>query len=269
MARNPDTMEERRGAWSRLLAVFNLVRAGDGSGWIRRRGGKLFNPAEFPFLQGQDSSEDHPTPAPLSDGCVLRVLDLLLTLDGERLSYRTLDVEQIGSVYETVMGFTVLVLPHPAIAIKSGKNNRTPVFVDLTALAGTKPAERVRFLKETTDRGQVPDGMARALAGATDAATLAEALRHIVDERGSPSGQLVVGGRPPLQPTDERRRTGSHYTPRTLTNPIVQHALAPTFARLGKDATPEQVLALELCDIAMGSGAFLVEACRQIAARRV
>ena len=25
----------------------------------------------------------------------------------ERLSYRTLDVEQIGSVYETVMGFTV------------------------------------------------------------------------------------------------------------------------------------------------------------------
>src|ERR1700733_2463603 len=90
MARNPDTMEERRGAWSRLLAVFNLVHAGDGSGWIRRRDGKLFNPAEFPFLQGQNAAEDHPVPPPLSDGCVLRVLDLLLTLDGERLSYRTL-----------------------------------------------------------------------------------------------------------------------------------------------------------------------------------
>ena len=32
-------------------------------------------------------------------------LSTLLILDGERLSYRTLDVEQIGSVYETMMGF--------------------------------------------------------------------------------------------------------------------------------------------------------------------
>ena len=35
--------------------------------------------------------------------------------------------------------------------------------------------------------------------------------------------------RPLLQPTDERRRTGSHYTPRSLTAPIVQHALEPAF----------------------------------------
>jgi hypothetical protein len=72
-----------------------------------------------------------------------------------------------------------------------------------------------------------------------------------------------------LQPTDERRRTGSHYTPRDLTHPIVLHALEPTFERLGVDATPEQVLEIKLCDPAMGSGAFLVEACRQLAARLV
>ncbi|HRQ83050.1 MAG TPA: N-6 DNA methylase, partial [Azospirillaceae bacterium] len=71
------------------------------------------------------------------------------------------------------------------------------------------------------------------------------------------------------QPTDERRRTGSHYTPRSLTAPIVLHALAPAFARLGKDATPEQVLDLKVCDPAMGSGAFLVEACRALASRLV
>lgn len=72
-----------------------------------------------------------------------------------------------------------------------------------------------------------------------------------------------------MQPTDERRRTGSHYTPRSLTEPIVRHALEPAFERLGDDARPEAVLALKVADIACGSGAFLVEACRQLAARLV
>uniref|UniRef100_UPI0022EA2E1C Eco57I restriction-modification methylase domain-containing protein n=1 Tax=Falsiroseomonas oryzae TaxID=2766473 RepID=UPI0022EA2E1C len=107
-----------------------------------------------------------------------------------------------------------------------------------------------------------------ALGTAADAAALAEALRPIVDERGSPHGP-VPPGTPLLQPTDERRRTGSHYTPRSLTEPIVRHALEPAFARIGQDAKPEAVLALKVCDPAMGSGAFLVEACRQIAARLV
>jgi hypothetical protein len=74
-------------------------------------------------------------------------------------------------------------------------------------------------------------------------------------------------GSPILQPTDERRRTGSHYTPRSLTAPIVKHALEPAFDRLGSDATPEQVLELKVCDPAMDSGAFLVEACRAIGER--
>jgi len=48
--------------------------------------------------EGQDKGEDEPAPAPVSDGCILRILDSLITVDGEKLSYRTLDVEQIGSV---------------------------------------------------------------------------------------------------------------------------------------------------------------------------
>src|SRR4051812_50059752 len=78
---------------------------------------------------------------------------------------------------------------------------------------------------------------------------------------------LKPSGAPLLQPTDERRGTGSHYTPRTLTEPIVRHALEPAFARLGEGATPDEVLDLKVCDPAMGSGAFLVEACRQIGTR--
>src|SRR5262249_30088451 len=68
-----------------------------------------------------------------------------------------------------------------------------------------------------------------------------------------------------LQPSDERRRSGSHYTPRLLTEPIVRTTLRPIFERLGPNPRPQQILDLKVCDPAMGSGAFLVEACRQSA----
>ena len=71
-----------------------------------------------------------------------------------------------------------------------------------------------------------------------------------------------------LQPSEERRRSGSHYTPRALTEPIVRTTLEPILARLrgedGRPPRPDQILDLKVCDPAMGSGAFLVEACRQL-----
>ena len=268
-ALHPDTMEERQGAWHRLLVLFRLVHAGDGTGWMRGRGGKLFNPAAFPFLQGQADPDDPVQVPPVSDGCVLRVLDGLLVLDGERLSYRALDVEQIGSVYETVMGFRAQPATGPSLALAAGKNNRTPVFVDLGKLAAVPGKDRLRWLKEQTERGKFPAKVEKALAAGQDADALAAALADVVDDRGSPGGRIWPTGTPILQPTDERRRTGSHYTPRDLTAPVVLHALQPAFDRIGPDAKPKAVLALKVCDPAMGSGAFLVEACRQLAARLV
>ena len=54
----------------------------------------------------------------------------------------------------------------------------------------------------------------------------------------------------------------------TLAEPIVRTALAPIFARLRAEGDgplrPEPILGLKVCDPAMGSGAFLVEACRQL-----
>lgn len=268
-ARHPDTIEERLGAWGRLLALFRLIHRGDHTGWIRARGGKLFDPDAFLFLEGRASPEEAPRVARISDGVVLRILDGLLTLKGERLSYRTLDVEQIGSVYETVMGFTVLRAAGPALAIRAGKHNRTPVFVDLAELAALKPEERLRRLKEGAQRGALTAKQQDAIKKAAGADAIAAALDGIVDERGSPDRRALPPGTPILQPTDERRRTGSHYTPRSLTEPIVRHALEPAFERLGPDARPEDVLDLKVCDMAMGSGAFLVEACRALAARLV
>jgi hypothetical protein len=165
------------------------------------------------------------------------------------------------------MGFTVEAASGQVLAIKAGNHNRTPVFVELEKLLAAKGKERIKFLKEEADRAQLSANVAKAIEAAKTIADLAGGLDPIVDERGSPKKHAAGTGTPLLQPTDERRRTGSHYTPRTLTAPIVEHALAPAFERLGPNATPEQILDLKVCDPAMGSGAFLVEACRALAIR--
>jgi hypothetical protein len=273
-ALNPDTMDERRGGWGRLLALFRLIHKGHPSHFVQARGGKLFDPDQFPFLEGRADPAAPPRVLAVSDGCLLRILHGLMTVQlkggtRERLSYRTLDVEQIGSVYETVMGFTVETAAGRALAIKAGKNNRTPVYVDLEKLVAAKGKDRIKFLKEEAERGSLSANVAKAVEAASTVADMASALDPIVDERGSPKKHAIAAGTPILQPTDERRRTGSHYTPRSLTEPIVRHALEPAFERLGPNATPEQVLDLKVCDPAMGSGAFLVEACRALAARLV
>ncbi|WP_235525111.1 MULTISPECIES: Eco57I restriction-modification methylase domain-containing protein [unclassified Sphingomonas] len=268
-ARHPDGMDERRGAWGRLLALFRLVERGHPSGFMQARGGKLFREAAFPFLLGQDGIDDLARVLPVGDGCILRVLDGLLLLDGERVAYRSLSVEQIGSVYETVMGFTVEAAGGAMLAIRAGKTNRVPVWVDLAALAAVRGGEREKWLKEATGRGTFPAAVAKGLRQAVDVAALVATLAPVVDPRASPRGSPVAAGTPILQPTDERRRTGSHYTPRSLTGPIVAHALRPAFDRIGPDARPSEVLDLKVCDPAAGSGAFLVEACRQLGQRLV
>lgn len=272
-ALNPDTMDERRGGWGQLLALFRLIHKGHRSHFVQARGGKLFDPDEFPFLEGRKAKDDQPRILNVSDGCILRILEGLMTLklrgqERQRLSYRTLDVEQIGSVYETVMGFTVEVARSSVLAIKAGKNNRTPVFVALDELLARKGKDRIKDLKENVGRS-LTAAQAKPVEAAKSVEELAVAFEGMVDDRGSPRHVMAPAGTPILQPTGERRRTGSHYTPRSLTQPIVAHALEPAFEWLGPDATPDQILDLKVCDPAMGSGAFLVEACRAIASRLV
>ncbi len=59
----------------------------------------------------------------------------------------------------------------------------------------------------------------------------------------------------------DRKTTGSFYTPRSLTEFVVRRTLAP----LVENATPDGILTLRILDPAMGSGAFLVAACRYLA----
>lgn len=270
---NPDTMDQRRGAWGQLLSVFRIIHAGHPD-WVAARGGKLFDPDAFPFLEGRgpQSTRADGKVMPVSDGMVLRILDGLMMIDGrgmagerirERLSYRSLDVESIGSVYETVMGFTAKRATEPMIAVRDEK--KLPNFIGLETLLAEKPAERQKWLKEQSVK--LSAGQLTAIKTATSVDELVAGLGSAIDKRASANDAPIGRGTPYLQPTDERRRSGSHYTPRSLTEPIVRHALEPAFERIGLDASPEAVLSLKVLDPACGSGAFLVEACRQLGAR--
>src|ERR1700678_4041605 len=93
------------------------------------RHGYLIDPDRYNFLEDRPwktarRHHDGGVRVPhISDGVIFRVLNNLLILDGERLSYRTLDVEQIGSVYETMMGFELEVAQGRSIALKPKKSH--------------------------------------------------------------------------------------------------------------------------------------------------
>ncbi len=76
-----------------------------------------------------------------------------------------------------------------------------------------------------------------------------------------------------------RAATGTHYTPRSLAEEVAEGALQPLVYRPGPLETSDtsqwrirpskQILELKVADIAMGSGAFLVAACRYLADRLI
>jgi hypothetical protein len=260
-----DLMDRRYGAWARLLSLFRLIHSGGGrEGFaFTARKGRLFEPNRFPFLEGREDAEEPVGSLPMvSDGTLWRVLERLLVLDGERISYRTLDVEEIGSVYQAIMGFRIEQRAGRALALKSRGRHGAGTVVDLDDLLSVKPSERKKRLNEL-DVAALAPREEKAVVEAASGEALAEALIGKADEDATPA--VARPGQPLLQATDERRRSGSHYTPRSLTQPIVAETLRPTLERLGPQATPEQILSLKVLDPAMGSGAFLVEACRQLA----
>ena len=265
-AKHPDTMDLRYGGWAQLVALFRLIYSGSTHPDIKlpARSGYLFDPDRFPWLEGRTPAGGPQKVPAVPDGTLHRVLEKLLMLDGERLSYRTLDVEQIGSVYEVMMGFGVGLADGPSIAIKPKKKHGAPVPVNLNALLATKPADRAKAFEAETDHKLT----AKQSAPLKDAATtddLLAALEAAKKISRSATPQPVAKGGMLLVPSDERRRSGSNYTPRKLTEPIVRKTLEPVLTNLGEKPTPAQLLDLKICDPAMGSGAFLVEACRQLA----
>ena len=267
--RYSDTMDQRFGAWAGLLSTFRLIFDGGGHGGLQlpTRHGQLFNPDEYPFLEGRPPGvhrvmgETCEAPR-VPDEIIWRVLEGLLVLDGERLSYRALDVEQIGSVYEAMMGFAVECAPGRSIGVRRRKKGMNlDIVVDVDELLALPGGERKKWLKERTEF-DITGKAASALEDASSAEDVVAALGRKVSPL---SPQLLPVGALYLQPGEERRRSGSHYTPRALTEPIVSTTLRPVLEALGERPAPAQILDLKVCDPAMGSGAFLVETCRQLA----
>ncbi len=256
-ANYPDTMEQRYGAWCGIVSLFRLVYEGGGPSaeYLPARKGQLFDPRPYPWL---------PTPW-ISDAVVLAVLRNLLVVKGERINYRALDVRQIGSVYEGIMEYAVVRITGPCLGLKSKPQSGRKAFttaIDLDVLLTLPGGKRKAWLEEQA-QVELPAKATAALKEARNERELLDALAPRVDRRlfdgPQPAGSLV------FQPTEERRRSGSHYTPAQLTRLTVADALRPWLERHGHKPTPADILALRVCDPAMGSGAFLVELCRFLA----
>ncbi|MCB9703896.1 MAG: hypothetical protein H6711_18515, partial [Myxococcales bacterium] len=300
---HPDAMDRRFGAWSRLLATWRAVYDGvhhhghvdpDAEGEppaplvMPPRRGHLFNPDAYPFLEGR--ADAGPLDDPLAraavavpsvdDGTIHRVLEALLYLrEGQirqRLSYRALDVEQIGSVYEALMGYDVVRLAAPAVRLRARRAKG--VWLSARELLAVPASGRAKWLKESVglDKGHAA-ALAKAVAaalkeapkGASPADQEERVLAALAEHAAKGFGDRAHAGRLVIQPGDERKRTSSHYTPRELTEPVVRRTLAPILrtmeAQSGAPPTSEALLGLKIVDPAMGSGAFLVEVVRQLA----
>ncbi len=264
--------------------MFRAIYFGVSHGPLRMppRHGELFSPHTYPFLEGNremsapgpgdaDGRRRLDVPA-IDDETVYRVLRRLLVLGDERLSYKALDVEQIGSVYENLMGFHVVELAAEAVCLKKSR-----AWISGAELADEVQGARAKWLQ---DEAGLPKADADRIAKATAGVKKPDAILDALIESGAAiAHSRIAAGRFVIQPGPERRRSGSHYTPRSLTAPIVEKTLAPLLAALprrsaqkrgSKGGPPadgpssEDLLSLKICDPAMGSGAFLVEAVRQL-----
>ncbi|MDP8992495.1 MAG: restriction endonuclease, partial [Actinomycetota bacterium] len=298
-----DVLERHTDAWHRLLATFRMVHGGAEHEDMRlpAYGGSLFDPDRFPFLEGRSSDKPwkEASSAPLSvdNRTILHLLDALQVLrfrgrggvsEARRLSFRSLDVEQIGHVYEGLLDHSVVPVDEVALGL-DGKREPELALEEVQARAGREGL--VAWLAEQTglspkavqkrlSAGADPDNYARLVSACDNDHALAERVAPYLgllrkDLRGLP--QVFVPGSFVVTQSLDRRTSGTYYTPRALAEEMVTHTLEPLVYSPGpaEGREPEQwqlrpsadLLDLRVCDMAMGSGTFLVAACRYLADR--
>jgi hypothetical protein len=299
-ADSEEILERRRSAWSRLLALFRGVYGGIDHPTLQlpALGGSLFDPDRYPFLEGRKKGtswrSDPAEPLPIDDRTVLLLLDAIQIFEGRTLSYRALDVEQIGHVYEGLLERTVKRVDDVTLELDSGSKARSP-----RATLGEMESARLdgavkvaELLKERSERSE--SAIRNALDRAADDRLSARLLSVCRGDVGLRNRILPYA---PLLRTDpwgyplvhhkgafvvvlgaDRRESGTHYTPKSLTEKIVAETLTPVAYRgPAEGKAPEEwelksaeaLLDLKICDPAMGSGAFLVQACRWLSDRLV
>lgn len=300
----PEVLERRYDAWSRLLAVFRAVYGGVEHETLRlpALGGSLFDPDRFPFLEGRmkgTSWRDEPAiPLPIDSRTVLLLLTALQVLEqrggAQLLSYRALDVEQIGHVYEGLLEYTVAELPELTVGLIGSQKAPRPAIrlaeLEALRLQGTEAAAKeladltgrsATAIDKSLDRRGSDEELIRLIQAAGGDEELARRLLPFAELIQSDSwGHHLVykAGSFAVTQGPGRRETGTHYTPRSLTETIVEKTLEPIVYEGPADGkprgawrlrSPAELLDLKICDPAMGSGAFLVQVCRYLGERLV
>ena len=226
-------------------------------------GGTLFDPDRYPFLEGRPAElplARHPgRPLPIDNRVVLHLLEALQVLrvkvpgggptEARRLSFRALDIEQIGHVYEGLLDHTAKRARETVLGLAGAKNIDAEITLSAlekaSAAPGTPPASAApgtpgasavaetalaEFLRELTGRSEktlrrllqeppVLDEHALLIACSQDpllarrVKPFAGLLRHDSFDRLAviPAGSVYV------TTGSDRRSTGTHYTPRSLT----------------------------------------------------
>ena len=293
--------------WHRLLATSQALFHGASFEDIRlpSYGGSLFDPGRFPFLTARN--ERGALAITVSDRVMLEILDAVQVakLKGQparRISFRDIDVEQIGYIYEGLLGYSCAQVDEVTVGLigKEGEEPEIPLAM-LETLAETKsagnalsdailawvkehqpaatPPSKAALTKAIKDSAQVEDAE-RALRAVTTDAELRNRLRPFIgiirrDLRNRPL--VVVPGGVLVVETPSRASAGAHYTPRSLAEEVVRYALQPLVYDPGPHqrvggwvpVSSDRILDLKVADIACGSGAFLVAAARYLAARLV
>lgn len=280
-------------AWHRLLALFTVVHQGVNHSELRLIGhdGSLFDPDAHPWL-----------PLTVDDRTVLHMLASVqtVTIAGEQrtVSFRTLTVEQIGYVYEGLLSFEGFRADDTIVGLIGKEGREEEVYLsDLEALGfdDNLPAKLAEKYKDSgigsvraltaklvpltgDDRSQAES---RLYAVAADHKLVQRLLPYygIIrrDLRGDPV--VILNGQLYVTESKLRASTGTHYTPRFLAEQVAEGALEPLVYQPGplqtadkstwKLRSAEEILSLRIADIAMGSGAFLVAACRYLAGKLI
>jgi hypothetical protein len=310
-----DALERTATGWYRLLALFRGVHRGARHEQLilPAYGGSLFDPDRFPWLEGRASADlplgSGDIPA-IDDRTLLKALDSLQTLqfakERRQVSYRSLDVEQIGYVYEGLLDQDALMATDWVVSIAVSdkdprKNGPELLLTELEHrqaqggdVLATWLVEQIKNMKGNRSKTSILkaliplegddkpryERLVREACGNDDEVTarvlpFAKLLR--LDPRdlpvAYPPGSLY------LTDSAARANTGAVYTPRFLAEHVVETTLEAIVYSPGPLDTedksewvlksPEQILSLKICDIAAGSGAFLVAATRYLADRLV
>lgn len=299
-AESEDLLETRYDGWLRLLALFTAVKKGISHPELKLTAynGSMFDPAEFPWMH------DEAKPLLVDNRTVLQMLRSVMSVsigsgrakETRNLSFKRLDVEQIGYVYEGLLSFVGRRAEETTLGLtgKQGLEDEVPLSVleDLRR-RHHEPGELAAVLAEKYKGSRLGTPRAieaklrsvderkarRALLAATERDV--ELTERLIpwfglirtDLRGLP--MVFLPGALFMTESALRKNTGTHYTPRRLAEEVVEGALQPLLYSVGPLQTADEsewvpvgsaeILKLKVADIAMGSGAFLVAACRYLA----